>query len=342
MKGPLAGTIWRLGVFVAVCLFAVFAMFAIFAHLRFQGETLYTAHFSNVSGLAEGDFVRVAGVEVGKVNRIAIRPDSILTVEFSASPTVILTEGSRAVIRYDDLVGGRYLALEEGAGDTSKLKPGAVIPLDRTSPALDLDALIGGFRPLFRALEPEQVNALAGQLIQALQGQGATIESFLSNTAALTSTLADREELIGGVIDNLNAVLGSFAEHNNQFDKAVRSLSDLVAGLEQRKHDISDSVASTDAAAGSIANLIDQARPPLMKVRPELDRAAGLVVADHEYMDNLLNTLPDAYRALGRQGIYGDYFSFYFCDVVLKVNGKGGQPVYIKMVGQASGRCAPK
>jgi len=45
---------------------------------------------------------------------------------------------------------------------------------------------------------------------------------------------------------------------------------------------------------------------------------------------------------LGRQGIYGDYFSFYFCDIVLKLNGKGGQPVFVKVAGQDTGRCTPK
>ena len=76
--------------------------------------------------------------------------------------------------------------------------------------------------------------------------------------------------------------------------------------------------------------------------RSETDRAATIAVADHYYLDNLLNTLPDKYRALQRQGMYGDFFAFYFCDVLLKVNGKGGQPVYIKVAGQATGRCAPK
>ncbi len=45
---------------------------------------------------------------------------------------------------------------------------------------------------------------------------------------------------------------------------------------------------------------------------------------------------------LNRQGLYGDYFSFYLCDLILKLNGKGGQPVYVKVVGQDSGRCAPR
>ena len=105
-----------------------------------------------MTGLENGDFVRIAGVEVGKVNKISIQDDTTALVEFNADESVVLTEGNRAVIRYDDLIGGRYLALVEGTGGTKRLNPGDTIPLARTSPALDLDALIGGFRPLFSAL----------------------------------------------------------------------------------------------------------------------------------------------------------------------------------------------
>jgi phospholipid/cholesterol/gamma-HCH transport system substrate-binding protein len=205
-----------------------------------------------------------------------------------------------------------------------------------------LDALIGGFRPLFRALDPDQVNALSSQLIQALQGQGATINSFLNQTGALTSTLADRDELIGQVIVNLNTVLGSLGDDNKQFGKAVTSLSELVGGLAGRKQDISNAVAYANSAAGGVADLLAQARPPLKKVVAETDRTAGNVMSDKDFLDNLIATLPDAYQVLNRQGIYGDFFSFYLCDVVLKLNGKGGQPVYVKLAGQDSGRCTPR
>ena len=333
----------RLGVFLAVCLLGVFGLFAVFGQMRFGEKTQqYRAEFVNVTGLETNDFVRIAGVEVGKVNNVEIQPDTTALVEFTADDSVVLTEGSRAVIRYDDLIGGRYLALEEGAGGTQRLQPGDTIPQARTSPALDLDALIGGFRPLFRALDPDQINALSGQLITALQGQGGTINSFLAQTAALTSTLADRDQLIGEVIVNLNTVLGSLGDQSDQFGKAVDSLSQLVEGLSERRQEISDGLAYTNAAAGSIADFLTEARPPLKKTIDETDRAAGIVVADHEYFDNLINTLPDAYQVLARQGIYGDFFSFYLCDIVLKLNGKGGQPVYVKVAGQSSGRCAPR
>lgn len=343
MRENLRGVIVRLAIFLVVCLLGVFGLYAVFGQLRFGEKThTYRAAFTNVSGLETNDFVRIAGVEVGQVKKVAIQPDTTAMVEFTADQSVVLTEGSRAVIRYDDLIGGRYLALEEGAGSTKKLNPGDTIPLARTSPALDLDALIGGFRPLFRALDPDQVNALSGQLITALQGQGGTINSFLSQTAALTSTLADRDQLIGQVIVNLNTVLGSLGDQSDQFAKAVDSLADLVKGLESRKQDITNGLAYTNAAAGSITDLLAQARPPFAKTIRETDRAAGIVVADHDYFDNLLNTLPDAYQVLARQGIYGDFFSFYLCDVVIKLNGKGGQPVYVKVAGQSTGRCAPR
>jgi phospholipid/cholesterol/gamma-HCH transport system substrate-binding protein len=333
----------RLAVFLVICLLGVFGLFAVFGQLRFgEATNSYTAEFTNVTGLENDDFVRIAGVEVGQVKEVAIQPDTTALVQFTADQSVVLTEGTRAVIRYDDLIGGRYLALQEGTGSTATLKPGGTIPIARTSPALDLDALIGGFRPLFKALDPDQVNALSSQLIQALQGQGGTINSFLSQTAALTTTLADRDQLIGDVISNLNVVLGSLGDQSDQFAKAVDALSELVQGLKDRRVDISYGVAYTNAAAASIADLLAQARPPFAKAIHETDRAAGIVVADHDYFDNLLNSLPDAYQALSRQGIYGDFFSFYLCDIVLKLNGKGGQPVYVKVAGQSTGRCAPR
>ncbi len=337
-----APTVLRLAVFVGVCGLGAFALLSIFGQFRFHDVRSYNAIFSNVTGLEADQFVRIAGVEVGKVKHISIADDSTAHVEFTADDSVVLTEGTKAVIRYDNLIGGRYLELEDGPGGTRKLTPGATIPLDQTAPALDLDALIGGFRPLFRALDPDQVNALSGQLISAFQGQGVAIGSILTQTASLTTTLADRDELIGQVVVNLNTVLGSLGDRSDQFGTAVDSLAELVHGLEGRKVDVSNSLAYADAAASSIADLLSQARPALKKVITETDRTASVVLADHDYFDNLLATLPDAYRALNRQAINGDFFSFYLCDLVLKVNGKGGQPVFIKVAGQASGRCTPK
>jgi phospholipid/cholesterol/gamma-HCH transport system substrate-binding protein len=325
-----------------MCLVFMFVLVTVFGQFRFDARTSYHAVFPNVSGLKNGNFVRVAGVEVGKVTGMRLQRDGTVSVDFAVDKSVALTEGSTAAVRYENLVGDRFLALEDGPGPVRRLVPGATIPLSRTSPALDVDALIGGFRPLFRALDPDQVNVLSGQLLKVFQGQGATVTSVLAQTSALTATLAGRDQLIGEVIDNLNTVLGTFAERDDEFAAGLDSLSRLAQGLSDRRADIATSTAYLSTAAGSVSDLLAEARQPINDAVTQIDRVSGQVMADRDYVDDLLKTLPEAYQILARQGLYGDYFGFYLCDAILKLNGKGGQPVFVKAAGQDSGRCTPK
>jgi phospholipid/cholesterol/gamma-HCH transport system substrate-binding protein len=338
----IGGTLARVGLFAVICLVFMFALVTVFGQFRFDSRTSYRAVFTNVSGLKGGNFVRIAGVEIGKIDDLTLNADGTVTVDFVIDKSLRLTGGTEAAVRYENLVGDRYLSLEEGPGSVRPLAAGETIPLTRTSPALDVDALIGGFRPLFRALDPDQVNALSGELLKVFQGQGGTISSVLAQTSSLTTTLAGRDQLIGEVVKNLDTVLGTFAARNAQFSGGLDKLSQLTQALADRKGDITTGLAYVNAAAGSVADLLADARQPIKDTVQQTDRFAGQVEADHDYVDDLVKTLPDAYQILARQGLYGDYFGFYLCDAILKVNGKGGQPVFVKLAGQDSGRCAPK
>ena len=342
MRRKLSGVITRVALFTAVCLVFTFTLIAVFGQLRFEDRTGYNAVFTNISGLKSGNFVRIAGVEVGKVGDLTLHRDGTVTVGFAVDKGLRLTEGTKAVVRYENLIGDRYLALEESPGPPRRLPPGATIPLARTSPALDIDALIGGFRPLFRALDPDQVNALSGELLRIFQGQGGTLASVLSQTSMLTSTLAGRSELIGELITNLNTVLHTFGTRDHEFSDGLDKLSQLVEVLAQRKTDISTGLAYINAASGSVADLLVQTRRPIKDVVHETDRVSGQVLSDRDYVDGLLKDLPDIYQTLARQGLNGDYFGFYFCEVLLKLNGKGGNPIFVKLLSQPSGRCTPK
>ncbi|QNI07690.1 MCE family protein [Mycobacterium kubicae] len=342
MRRKLSSIIARVALFTVVCLLFTFTLIAVFGQLRFEDRTDYHAVFTNISGLKSGNFVRIAGVEVGKVGDLTLNRDGTVHIDFAVDRGVRLTEGTKAVVRYENLIGDRYLALEDGPGPPRRLAPGATIPLARTSPALDVDALIGGFRPLFRALDPDQVNALSGQLLRVFQGQGGTLASVLAQASVLTSTLAGRGQLISELITNLNTVLHTFATRDHEFSDGLDKLAQFVDGLAQRKDDIATGLAYVNAAAGSITDLLSQSRQPIKDVVHETDRMSAQVLADRDYVDGLLKSLPDVYQVLSRQGLNGDYFGFYFCEVLLKLNGKGGNPIYVKLIDQPSGRCTPK
>jgi phospholipid/cholesterol/gamma-HCH transport system substrate-binding protein len=341
----ITGTAVKLGIFSVVLLLFTAMIIVVFGQMRFDRTTGYTAVFSNVSGLRAGQFVRASGVEVGKVSKIELLDGgSQAKVHFSVDRSLQLFDGTTASIRYLNLIGDRYMELKRGDSD-KRLPAGGTIPIERTQPALDLDALIGGFRPVFRALDPDKVNNIAQSIITVFQGQGGTINDILDQTASLTSALADRDQAIGEVIRNLNTVLDTTVKHQQQFDETVQNFEKLITGLKNRKDPIASSVADISDAAGTIADLLADNRPLLQSTITYLEGVQQPLVDQKAQLNDILVRLPTAFNIIGRAGgIYGDFFNFYACDITLKLNGlqPGGPVRTVKLTSQPSGRCTPQ
>ena len=264
-----------------------------------------------------------------------------------------LTEGTDAVIRYRNLIGQRFIALTEGVGSSAPLAPGTTIPSSRTQPALDLDVLFNGFKPLFAALAPNDVNELSGEIIQVLQGEGGSIDQLLAHTASLTSTLADRDQVIGQTITNLNSVLGTVQQHDSQLGDLVDQLDRFVSGLAQDRTVIGDSLTNINALADQTADLLVAARPPLKADIGQLRDLAALLnkPANTKVFKQFAQNLPGKLATITRTATYGSFFNFYLCSfdgtVVLPTaggNGSGSKDVTIP-VGNGIGsvdaaRCA--
>src|SRR6202008_259368 len=270
----ITGTVVRLGFFSVVLLLFTAMIIVVFGQMRFDRTNGYTAEFNNISGLRPGPFVRASGVEIGKVSAVRLVDSGRRAqVDFSVDRSVPLYQSTTAQIRYLNLIGDRYLELQRGEGEGSDrvLPRGGFIPVSRTSPALDLDALIGGFKPLFRALDPDKVNAIATTIITVFQGQGGTINDILDNTAQLTNQLGERDQAIGEVIKNLNIVLDTKVRHRQQFDQTVNNLEVLITGLNDHREQLAGGPAHISNAAGTVADLLAEDRGLLHKSLNYLD-----------------------------------------------------------------------
>jgi phospholipid/cholesterol/gamma-HCH transport system substrate-binding protein len=341
----ITGTAIKLGAFSLVLLLFTAIIIVVFGQMRFDRTTGYSAIFSNVSGLRAGQFVRASGVEVGKVSSVELLEGGTQArVDFDVDRSLPLFDGTTASVRYLNLIGDRYLELKRGDSDR-RLDAGGTIPIERTQPALDLDALVGGFRPLFRALDPDKVNNIAQSIITVFQGQGGTINDILDQTAALTSTLADRDQAIGQVVDNLNTVLDTTVKHQKQFDDTIKNFEVLITGLKNRADPLAESTANISDAAGSLADLLSNNRPLLKDTTSYLEGVQQPLVDQRGDLNDLLQKLPNALKIIGRAGgVYGDFFNFYACDISLKLPGlqPGGPVRTVKITSQPSGRCTPQ
>jgi phospholipid/cholesterol/gamma-HCH transport system substrate-binding protein len=312
----------KLVVFIVVTVLATGVLAATIGNIRLGGTTSYKALFSDATGLLPGDDVRIAGVRVGEVDGIEVAQGderALARVTFTVDSDRTIATSTRAQIRYRNLVGQRYVALAEGAGSGRPLSENGTIPLRQTQPALDLTVLFNGFKPLFAALNPEDVNSFAMEIIKTLQGEAGNVNSLLSHTASLTSTLADRDRVIGRTIDNLNAVLGTVDDRDRQLSTLLTELQRFVSGLAEDREAIGASLTNIAGLAESTAGLVQDARPSIRKDVRELGRLTKNLDDNEEVVAATLRRLPNKLNTITRTATYGSWFNFYLCDFTGRV-----------------------
>jgi phospholipid/cholesterol/gamma-HCH transport system substrate-binding protein len=306
----------KVGIFTLTSAVVTTTLVLIMGNFALGGTKTYSAVFANASQLQEGDDVRVAGVSVGQVDSVEIEDRTRALVTFSVADDLPLTTSSRAEIRYLNLVGNRYMALTRGDGGGAQVPEGATIPLARTQPALDLTVLFDGFKPLFQALSPAEVNELSMNIVRTLQGEGGTIRSLLDHTASLTNHIADRDELIGEVITNLNETLGTVTQRRRQVVELVDQMQRWVSGLAEERRAIGASLDNIESLTTATADLIRQGRPYIKTDVAKLRQIVTLLAQpeNQQLVTELLQRLPEKLTDQARTGTYGSWYQYYLCD----------------------------
>ena len=300
-------------IFTVVTLVATIVLGVTIAN-KGSGDTIsYSAKFTDVTSLNTGDDIRMSGVRVGQVEDIEVVDRKFSQVEFSVDRRWALSPTAIATVKFRNLIGQRYISIDQGTG-SGTLPEDSVIPLDRTRPALDLTAMFNGFKPLFQALSPDDVNKLSYEVVQVFQGEGGTLENLLGHTASITQTLADRDQVIGDLIDNLDYVLDHIADRDDQLSDLIVTFRTLVSGLKDDREAILASLDGISALSVQTADLVKGIRPYFVEDVKQLRRVAGNVDRNKAELDRALQVLPIKLEKIGRTAIYGSWFNFYLCE----------------------------
>lgn len=300
----------------------------------------YKAVFDDVSGLAVGDDIRIAGVDVGKVREIDVQADNTVLVTFDVRKGQELTTGTHATIQYRNLIGDRVIQLTRGEKDSGEtLAVGATLPASQTASALDLDTLLNGFKPLFAGLSPTQVNELSGQLIQVLQGQQSSVATLVDSVASFTTTIGNREQLIGEVIRNLNSVLGTVDDRKATVGLLLDRLDALLTGLDKQDTQVLDAAARISTFADRTSTLVARARGDLRADLQGVTVSARGLNKRADTLDALLKKLPSHYETLQNTASYGNFFNFFLCGVRIQTGLSADQPVLTPWIYSDAPRC---
>jgi phospholipid/cholesterol/gamma-HCH transport system substrate-binding protein len=333
----------KVSIFTVVMLLVSAALVVVFGDFRFGAESTYHATFTDASRIKSGQKVRISGVPVGAVSGVKLNPDNTIDVEFGVDQRYTLYTSTRAQIRYENLVGDRFMEITSGPGELRKLPPGGTINAQHTQPALDLDALLGGLKPVLKGLDADKVNTVTSAVIELLQGQGGALNNVLTDTNAFTSALGNRDQLIGDAITNLNAVLGTVDERSAKFSTSVDQLQQLITGLAKNKDSIAGAIGPLSSTTTDLTELLRNSRRPLQGILQNVRPLATELNDRQAEVNNDVEQLGEDYLRLSALGAYGSFFNIYFCSVTIKINGPAGGDILLPLGGSvdpSKGRCA--
>jgi phospholipid/cholesterol/gamma-HCH transport system substrate-binding protein len=333
----------KVSIFTVAMLLVATGLVVVFGDFRFGPESTYHATFIDASRLKAGQKVRISGVPVGSVQGIKLNSDNSVDVAFVVDSRYTLYSSTRALIRYENLVGDRFLEITSGPGELRKLAPGGTINAQHTQPALDLDALLGGLRPVLKGLDADKVNTISSAIIQLLQGQGGALSNVLADTSAFSTALGQRDQLIGDAITNLNTVLGTIDQKSAQFSTSVDQLQQLISGLAKNKDAIAGAIPPLASTTTDLTELLKNSRRPLQGILENTRPLATELDNRKAEVNNDVEQLGEDYLRLAALGAYGSFFNIYFCSVTIKINGPAGGDILLPLGGQvdsSQGRCA--
>ncbi|KAA1421922.1 MCE family protein [Nocardioides humilatus] len=338
-RSRIPSSAWKMAVFVSVTLVLIGVLATLIGNISFTSTKTYYARFSDATGVLHGDRVRLSGMEVGTVQDVElVAADGgrrVALIEFKVREEIPVLEGARLELRYENIVGQRYLAIEESTDDGDPMEDGGTFPIEQTTPAVNLTELFNGFQPLLRALDPEQTNTLAFEIVRAFQGESVSIANLLADTADLTNTLADKDQVIGRVVTNLNDVLGTVDTRDQELSALIVQFRDLMMGLSDNRDAIAVQLPRLADLLEGTTDLIRDVRPPLARTVRGLRAVARQLDLDKGVLADSLREIPRKLRLMARTGSYGSWFNFYVCGAEIRVK-LLGDTIYLGTPGIAA------
>ncbi|AZG43737.1 MCE family protein [Gordonia insulae] len=323
---------------IGFSLFAVVAIvltYVIWSTLErsLPGDThSYSTYFNDASGLASGDDVRMAGVRVGRVSDISL-DDGRARVTFDVQTDQQVFTNTQAAIRYQNLIGQRYLSLTlVKDAQSAPLAAGSSLK-QPSEDSFDVTRLLAGFQPVFETLKPEQVNALSEGLIQTFQGNKVSLSYTVAEVGTLASDMADRDVVIGAIINNLSGVMRDLAKQGNQVGTVIDSIGNLIHNLNANSAAFGKSVAQIGETASGFADVLAQSRSSLAGAATDARAATNTLIANGAKLDRLAGQLPVFLGHFPLVLGQGNYLNIYACDLDIAIGDVLFPPGLINKIG---------
>ncbi len=300
------GTIVRFGLFAALTLGLTAFIGAQIAKIQLGDTYQVEATFDDVSGLSDGDDVKVAGVKVGQVSGIDTTEDGSARVTLSLDEAVHIPTDSEAAVRWRNLLGQRVVYLYPGEAEGAL---GDGDEVERTRSVVDIGALIDNLGGVVGAVDPAQFNSLVTAIGGALDGNEARVTELLDGAGSLLTVLAERDETIGGLLEDFDTVSAALAGRDRQVRTMVENLTLLTEAFAENEDLVDSTLAELGGYSSSLRRVLTDNEAELLAIVGSLAQVTDIASDRIDSVESALANLPEALNSLFQVTNRGEFIT---------------------------------
>jgi len=236
----------KLGLFVAITLIAAWALVETLGSVDLFGHGYrVSAQFQTVQDLKPGDRVKMAGVEIGRVESIELTTNRV-RVTLKLRQTATVKTSSIASIRFTGLMGQNFVALDFGAPADNTLavdgtELASVEQTDLNTIMAKLDNAAGGIQNITKNFAGDEIKHMFGALDDVITSKKESIKNTLDNIENISGEIRSGKGTVGKLIYN---------------DALYVSALDTVSNLQDTIGTIRLTVEDARAGKGTIGKLL--------------------------------------------------------------------------------------
>jgi phospholipid/cholesterol/gamma-HCH transport system substrate-binding protein len=307
----------RLGLFVALAVLAAAIIVEMVGGIdEFRSGKHLKALFDNVQDLKVGDRVKMAGVEVGRVQDIQLTNNKVLVV-MKVRPKVEVRTDSTATIKFTGLLGQNFVALDFGTTNGVLFKENQVIDTkeqaDLSAIMQKLDNVAGGVEKITDSFTGFKIDTLVGPLRDFINANKDPLTATISNIQAMSSELSSQ-------VAQGKGTLGKLIKDEALYNTALATVSNLQDTATEIKATVADArkvVDQVNSGKGTVGKLLTDDKlyrettdsmTNLKEILQKVNQGQGTVgklVNDQEFYRNAkltLQKLDQATEGLEDQG----------------------------------------
>ncbi|MDQ3963793.1 MAG: MCE family protein [Actinomycetota bacterium] len=309
----------KLTIFTVVTIIVTFWLASVIGKLNpFDKTYPIKAVFSDATGILNGDPVKIAGVDVGKVTSFEVQGgEAIISMEVSAE--VELPKNVLAEIKFRNLLGQRILNLiRPEVPSIEPLEAGGIIPVHQTTPALDLSVVFNNLRPLIQSTNPEDINTVARAVLEIFEGRKDDFAKILGNVGEVTQELANRDQRLARLVTHLDELTQILNEESDSIRKGVRKFGELMESLADVTPTIELVVDQLNSASSKFGGILIRNRANLDSELEDLNTVLGIIDDELGPLDTVAKNLKEILLATARTQSYGKWWTLYLPNLCLE------------------------